>query len=163
MNTDVKPLAIGTLVTVGGAGGMLHRNRGTIVEGPTRRGEYLVELGSIRIWAHVSKLTEAPGSVRIPSSRSQVKRRTRSSVQAGSPAPQTLRLDLHGMTRTKALELLEASLDRALLQGVDRIELIHGLGRGTLRDASHEYLRSSHHVKQVKLDDANPGVTWVFL
>ena len=74
-----------------------------------------------------------------------------------------LTVDLHGMSVDQAMEALEIALDRALLNELSRIELIHGRGRGILREASEKYLTSSKHVKRFALDPSNEGTTWIYL
>jgi DNA mismatch repair protein MutS2 len=71
------------------------------------------------------------------------------------------RLDLHGLIVEEALARLTDEIDRSLLRGADRIEVIHGKGSGRVRDAVHRYLASMPVVAAFRLDPVNPGVTWV--
>ncbi|MCB0360487.1 MAG: Smr/MutS family protein, partial [Bdellovibrionales bacterium] len=79
------------------------------------------------------------------------------------PKLQTCSVDLHGKTRLEALSELERLLDRALLGGMDRLEIIHGLGTGALRDVTHDFLRASTHIRSFEVDMRNPGTTWAYL
>ena len=73
------------------------------------------------------------------------------------------RVDLHGMTATAALDHAAAELNRAVLSGMERLEIMHGLGSGRLREALHAYLTGLSVVKRYKLAERNPGVTIVYL
>jgi len=72
------------------------------------------------------------------------------------------RVDFHGLTKRQALEKLELLIDRALVDDTPSLEIIHGLGTGTIKTAIHQYLAKSKHIRAFKLDDLNPGVTWVY-
>jgi DNA mismatch repair protein MutS2 len=73
------------------------------------------------------------------------------------------RIDLHGMRVTDALKLFEEFLDRAMLAGLNRVEVIHGLGSDRVRIALHQYLQSQPVVRSFRHSTINPGVTWVYL
>jgi DNA mismatch repair protein MutS2 len=66
------------------------------------------------------------------------------------------------MTVEEALRLVEARLNEALLKEIDSLEIIHGLGTGRLKAAVHKYLSALSVVKHFKLDETNPGTTWVY-
>lgn len=72
-------------------------------------------------------------------------------------------IDLHGLRVQEALGLVEDLLNRAVLDDCDEIQIVHGIGRGRIKEALHDYLRGLHVVKSYKLDPANPGVTRVYL
>ena len=171
----MEKLALGTVVGISGTA-----RRGKIVDGPNRRGEYLVQIGNMELWAHREKLAVGNAALDADAKRKStgstgvgstgVRRRptdggtpVETRFAASSSGPSVLKLDLHGKTRADALEILERSIDRALLQGTDQIELVHGLGSGALRDAAHQYLGRCRHVKHFKLDELNPGVTRIYL
>ncbi len=137
------------------------RRRGTITEGPNRKGEYLVAVSTLTIWVAPDKFTRA-AHVDAPKQRVQgVVRRSAGSVSADSEH-RVLRIDLHGMRREEALRKLEDAVDKTLRGDAACIEVVHGLGKGTLKEAVHEYLRKTKAVKNYRVDTANPGVTWVY-
>jgi DNA mismatch repair protein MutS2 len=72
------------------------------------------------------------------------------------------RLDLHGMRVEEAMKETEKAIDRAILADVDRLEIVHGVGTGKIREALHKYLKGLSVVENFKMDDVNPGVTWVY-
>lgn len=81
-----------------------------------------------------------PGSVIRPSS-------------AESPSAS---LDLRGARVDEALAALEQRLDALLLAGGERLEVIHGVGTGALREAVRRRLRELPGVRDVQ-DAAGPG------
>ncbi|MCK7467149.1 MAG: Smr/MutS family protein [Desulfosudis oleivorans] len=52
-----------------------------------------------------------------------------------------------GMRVDEALPLVERAVDRAMLTGQDRLEIIHGAGTGRLKKAIREYLKELPCVK----------------
>ncbi len=136
------------------------RGIGEIVDGPNNRGEFRVTTGPLTFWIAGTELRPAS-----PEPEPKSKRKSKRSKAATEPSDggRTTRLDLHGKTVAEAQALLETTLDRALLAGTSRLEIVHGLGSGRVRDAVHAMLSRSRHIAHYKLDDHNPGVTWVFL
>lgn len=72
-------------------------------------------------------------------------------------------LDLHGMLVSEAQECVERRLDEAARAGVDRVQIVHGIGGGALETAVKELLRRIPIVAHFKYAEGNPGVTWVYL
>ena len=128
-----------------------------IVEGPNNKGEYLVGTGAIKIWLNSNQFNEAQSE-----SKGIIKRK-KSDPPSKKPIKEVQKLDLHGMTVRSSLEALEKAIDRALLEGTAKIEAMHGLGSGKVKDAVHKYLSHSKHVEEYFLDPSNPGVTWIML
>ena len=82
-----------------------------------------------------------------------------SSALTSRPSPPpgaTARLDLRGARVEDALVTLEARIDAVLLSGGDRLEIIHGVGTGALRDAVRRRLRELREVREVR-DAEAPG------
>lgn len=67
-------------------------------------------------------------------------------------------IDLHGMTVPDALAALGPFLDRAIRAGLDRVEIIHGIGGGKLRVAVRKYLAETPTVSMAAPHERNPGV-----
>ena len=85
-------------------------------------------------------------------------------VSPGYPLPpETLpRLNLVGLRVDEALPLVDRLLDQALMHGAEKVDIIHGLGTGRLKQAVWEHLKHHAAVKDLH-PDANPGVTVVDL
>jgi DNA mismatch repair protein MutS2 len=133
-----------------------NKTPGEIIDGPNKKEEYLISVGSLNFWVHQSKLQPA-----VPP------KKRKKAQPAGHKGNRTdadiLTVDLHAMTREQALIRLEEALDRALIDAVARIQVIHGIGTGAVRKAVHEYLAASRHITRFELDNANAGTTWVYL
>lgn len=80
------------------------------------------------------------------------------------PVPETslpgialMEINLVGSRVRPALSQLEAFLDRATLENVGIVRIIHGMGSGALRDAVREYLGSSAYVSRFAQADRREG------
>jgi DNA mismatch repair protein MutS2 len=71
-------------------------------------------------------------------------------------------IDLHGLTVVEALSAVEKRVNDAILADLDRLEIVHGVGTGALLKAVHQYLSGLSVVEKFRLDDLNPGVTYVY-
>lgn len=75
-------------------------------------------------------------------------------------------LKLMGLNVEEALEEIEKTLNRAFLEGISKVYLIHGHGTGRLRENVREYLKNHPLVKSFKFADpmeGGTGVTIVYL
>jgi DNA mismatch repair protein MutS2 len=120
------------------------------------RGEVLALDGEGRI-------SIALGSMRLEVGRSEIARvigrKKQSAVPVGRPSAAgdaVARLDLRGARVEDALVALEARIDALLLAGGERLEIIHGVGTGALRDAVRRRLRELSEVREVR-DADTPG------
>jgi DNA mismatch repair protein MutS2 len=71
-----------------------------------------------------------------------------------------------GLRVDEALPIVERALDRAMLAGQDRVEIIHGTGTGRLRNAIRSYLRGLAFVEEVAdapMDEGGGNKTIVVL
>ena len=86
-------------------------------------------------------------------------------VRPQASADATARLDLRGARVEDALAALESRIDAVLLSGGERLEIIHGVGTGALRDAVRRRLRELPEVREVRDADApgRDGVTIALL
>jgi len=136
----------------------LGNKRGVIVE-TGRHGQYRVRVGNVTTWCREEDLDESPESSRtkLGGPKSQDK----SDVSGSGTAPSPRRIDLHGLCVEEAMARVVDGIDRALLGGADRLEVVHGKGSGRIREALHQRLASMRVVVSFELDPENPGVTWV--
>lgn len=133
-----------------------NRAPGQIIDGPNKKGEYLVSLGSLTFWAHESKLEPA-------AAKKKRKANPRPAGQDARGSAAVVSVDLHALTREQAISRLEETIDRALVSGTGRIEVIHGIGTGAVKRAVLEYLAASRHISSFAADERNAGTTLVYL
>ena len=127
-------------------------------------GTYKVTIGALSIRVKEKEVTvtaqakkESKESSPGPSSRIGIES---DALRAGSALQ---KLDLHGLTVAEALRLLEEHISRAVLAGLNEVEVMHGIGSGKLHDAVQKHLRTLPAVKSFQLNPYNRGVTRVFL
>ena len=150
---------VGQRVKVSGLRGSFH-----VVSGPNKKKEYEVSLGERSLWVRVSSLSGSSLSHNPSKTKKKKDRDTPPfTLPERPPTPETLRVDLHGLTKKEAQESIEQAIDRALLGGSDRLEIIHGIGKGALAKLTKDYLDGSKHISRHKADDLNPGVRWAYL
>lgn len=75
----------------------------------------------------------------------------------------TRSIDLHGLRVQEAQERLLDTLNKCILDDIDQLRVIHGLGTGKVKAAVYEILKDSRHVKDFRIEMGNPGVTVVYL
>ena len=78
--------------------------------------------------------------------------------------PQSMQLDLRGIRLEPALLELEQFLDRALISGMNQINILHGKGTGVLMKAVGEFLENQPYVKKFNFaneDHGGAGITQV--
>ena len=68
-----------------------------------------------------------------------------------------LELNVIGLTVEDALPKVDKFIDQALLHGLDRVQIIHGVGSGRLRNAIGKYLDSHRAVKSFTPGDRERG------
>jgi DNA mismatch repair protein MutS2 len=121
-----------------------------------KNGRLTVRVRQVKMRARPEEVTPLTGGgkVEAPTERTHISYR---------PAPAYLpSLNLVGLRVEEALPLVDRLLDQAILQGAERVDIIHGTGTGRLKKAVREHLRHHTMVKAVH-GDVNPGVTLVDL
>lgn len=122
-------------------------------------GLYRISLGNLPLTVKEEELSLA----QKPSTAQKNKKKevtVQSTIRQGDEKEN---LDLHGLTVADAIEALEAKLNRAVLSNLHRIKVVHGLGSGRVKEGVHSYLSTSTMISAYKVDEYNPGVTWVYL
>lgn len=67
-----------------------------------------------------------------------------------SQEPAASELMVRGLERQEALERVDVFLDRAVLQGLRQVTIIHGVGRGILKRAIYDMLKKDPRVRDVR-------------
>lgn len=68
-------------------------------------------------------------------------------------------INIMGMRVDEALRVLDKFVDKALIQGMPRIRILHGIGTGRLMNAVKEHFSRTDFIKGIKSDEKNTGVT----
>jgi DNA mismatch repair protein MutS2 len=153
-----RPLQAGDTVRVRGLN-LVGRLR-TLVAGG---GAAQVEIGGKTITVAATELerNETPYE-EAPSSTPSASRRTR----CQAPSAQEMvgpELRLLGYTVAEALPVLDKYLDQAVVQGLQRLRIVHGVGSGRLREAVTDFLGRHPLVRRFHAGDASGGTTIVEL
>ena len=139
------PFAPGATVVV------LSINRRAEVESEVRPGTYTVRVGSLR-------MTVAEAGLRPATTKRSAKPAAGASVPDEDAGPEFAPLDLHGLSVADARNRVAGYISRALLAGVSRVEIIHGIGTGALKAAVKADLSRIAAVRRVAPHPGNPGV-----
>ena len=67
------------------------------------------------------------------------------------------KINVIGMTVDEALPIVDRTIDHALIRGLERIEIIHGLGTGRLKEAIRKHLKGHSYVKRFGSDEQSSG------
>jgi len=137
----------------------LGNKRGVVLEAG-RGGRYRIRVEGVTMWCLEQDIAVPPeGSKKKKAGHGSARERAAApSVEAAPPG----RVDLHGLTVEEALARVVDEIDHALRRGADRVEVVHGKGSGRIRHTLHHHLTSLPVVKAFKLDERNPGVTWLY-
>jgi DNA mismatch repair protein MutS2 len=134
--------------------------RGRVID--VRGNVYRVVVGTLTMTCRAGEL----GAVE-PTSRERKHRAPRGPDSAARPAthepPGVRSIDLHGMTVEQARTAVADFLSRAVMEGADTLEIVHGIGTGRVRDAVRRDLTAIGAVRRVRPHPTNPGVTIVHL
>jgi DNA mismatch repair protein MutS2 len=90
---------------------------------------------------------------------SEVGRRPKRSVSwtMGTQSPAEEEISVRGLEKAEALERVDAFLDKAVLQGLRTVTVIHGIGRGILKRALYDMLKKDSRVAGVRPGEPSRG------
>lgn len=138
------PLKVGDWVTVAGLPG-----KGQITELPVRSKKIAVNIADKTLWVDRQKV--APST---PESRSE---HALSGVRVEAEYLPGHKIDLRGMRVDEAEAELIRFIDRALLSGVNQVQIVHGMGTGVLQKMTREVLQSIPGVRKFYFEDFDRG------
>lgn len=75
----------------------------------------------------------------------------------GIPQEPPSSINVIGLTVEDALPLVDRFIDQALLHGLEKVQIIHGVGSGRLRDGIGKFLRKHQGVKRFGLGEGMKG------
>ncbi len=136
---------------------------GRVATAITPQGQVQVEAGNKMLTVAVTELERTDGAQAeiVPSPSPKRARQARRREVVHPPLAPELRL--LGSTVDEALPAVEQYLDRAAVQGISRIRIVHGVGRGRLRNAIADLLQHHASVQRFHADEASGGTTIVEL
>lgn len=152
------PLLVGDTVLVREYG-----QQGTIVR-KLKDHKFEVQMGILKMVLTSEEIEKQTNqSINEPKSTKK-KRRNSSSVntnKAINRAEASAKLDLRGVRYEPAMAELDRFIDKALLNNLSSVEIIHGKGTGAIRQGVQEYLRSHRQVQSFKFTGPDQGATYV--
>ena len=92
-----------------------------------------------------------------------LKKESRVKITTGSKEQMfPLELNLIGKRVEEAIDIIDRELDRALLEGFEKVRIVHGHGTGRLKSGIRSYLAKLPFVKKIE-SDSNDAATVVSL
>ncbi len=113
-----------------------------------------VVIGNVRTTVDASLLEK------IPKPKGVIEKRQRSGLFGESSVPE---IKVIGMRVEEALKEIDRFLDRAIVQEISRVRIVHGIGTGKLMNAIREHLQDMSYIKDIKKDSTNAGITIIEL
>lgn len=134
---------------------VMHLNkRGIVVSSDNEAKKAEIAIGAIRVKTGFHELAPAPASG--PVAKSPAPKKDRNKVTVTGPA-YARRVTVIGMRIEEALPAVDKAIDRALLDGADTMEIIHGRGTGRLMAAIHAHLKNNPYVAAFAPGDKETG------
>jgi DNA mismatch repair protein MutS2 len=109
-----------------------------------RDGTCVVIVGSLRYRAGADDL-QSLGRCRVPSSQILRRPEAGDDLSAGGVLTE---LKVIGLTADDAVDRVDKFIDRAFLEGLENVRIIHGFGKGILRKAISEFLKNHPQVER---------------
>lgn len=157
----IETLSVGQVVTLSS----LHQEGVVLtVDNALKRAEVLV--GEKRIKTHFDALEFTKRRKTLHPPPPLPSKTSPSPEESPPPLEEEIatRINVIGMTVDEALPIVDRAIDHALIKGVERIEIIHGLGTGRLKEGIRKHLKNHSYVKSFGSDDTSrsgAGVTQV--
>lgn len=116
-----------------------------------KKGKAIITMGLMKMTANVRDLQPANEPLDINKKRS-VKMDVASSADKFES-----KLDLRGLRRDEALQILEGFVDNALVSNATHLRILHGKGNGVLRTAVKQKLKEYNSVNKISHPENNDG------
>ena len=132
--------------------------KGTVLDEPDDNGNVRIQVGIMKITAHITALKRAN------SDEEERVRGSNKTIMSSKSKDISAEIDLRGKNLDEAFLELDKYLDNAYIAGLKQINIIHGKGTGVLRDGIKGYLRGHKHVRASRFGvygEGGDGVTIV--
>ena len=152
-----EEIKVGARVNVLSAG-----QKGTVVTLPDSKGDFMVQVGSLKLGVNLSGVTLVQENV-------TEKQRTKtmySRMYASKSMSVPMSVNVVGQNLDDAKMTVDKYLDDAFMAGLETVSVIHGRGAGILKNGIQQMLRSHKHVKSFRkgeYKEGGDGVTIVTL
>jgi len=150
---EVEEIEKGKLVRVRRSG-----KSGKVLSVDKERKTAKVQIGNLCVSLKFSQLE--------PVEEKNVSEKGETKVNVKRPVSFFPELNVIGMRGDEALSAVEKFLDRAKIEGFQKVKIIHGYGLGILKKVIRDYLRTSPYVKSFRsgsIEEGGDGVTVVEL
>jgi DNA mismatch repair protein MutS2 len=157
----IEELGVGDVVEIAGLG-----IRGSLLEIPAGKKRVRVKVGEGEVVAAVSNLigllpqaqaSDRSPTVQLSTQGSPFRADRRSLAQENRLVEAEGVIDVRGWKTDDALDHVVSVLDRAMLNGVSTLRIIHGHGTGRLKAALRDYLKGSPYVAEFHPADRAAG------
>ncbi len=131
---------------------------GTVLEINEKKKQAKVDINGVAMWVKAEHLG--------PVGNTQKSTAKGTKAVAVTPSDLVVEVDIRGNRADVAISELERAIDRALLKGAGKMEIVHGRGTGALRREVHEFLKYYPAVEKFSLapeDRGGDGMTEVTL
>ncbi|MTI49506.1 MAG: endonuclease MutS2 [Firmicutes bacterium] len=128
---------------------------GTVINPPDSDGNLVVQVGIMKVNAHISTVEKAKDN-----SQSATSAKTKTMIRAKSKSIKN-EIDLRGKNLEEAILDVDKFLDDVYIAGLGQVYIIHGKGTGVLREGIKQLLKTHRHVKSYRLGKHGEGGTGV--
>lgn len=153
VRTSSQPPSVGDTIRIEG-----NQSLGELVE--IKDSKAVVIINGMRLKTDIDKL------VKVKAPKKPAAEKTRTPVIGSSYRSQSATLDIRGQRGEDAVKAVTNFIDRAVVSGLHKVEIIHGKGEGILKQLVHDYLAGRDDVRQFDIapwDSGGPGCTIVVL
>ena len=127
---------------------------GIVTSLPDAKGNLNVQMGILNSKVNIHDLELIDEEViKTPT----LKRTGSGKIKMSKSAQVSVSINLIGKTVDEAMPELDKYLDDAYLAHLPQVTIIHGRGTGALKNAVHQKLRKSSHVKNFRLGEFGEG------
>ncbi len=111
-----------------------------------RENKVNINFNGIKIWANINQVEKVKEHIKAPK-----KKKTKFNIKRDRNRIKP-EIKLIGMTKEQAIKELSDYLDKAVLEGLRTVRIIHGYGSGVLRKSVREYLDKTPY--NIRYEDA---------
>jgi DNA mismatch repair protein MutS2 len=147
-----EALVPGTRVRVADLGGTVAE----VVGPPDAEGRVALRRGAWTIHGRIGRLYAVGAEAASEAGGAREAHRSAATWEVPEEGLRT-EVDVRGMDVADALRELDTGLDRAVVAGLGELVIIHGLGKGVLRDAVKRHLNGHSQVASVRMGELAEG------